>query len=78
VGVTPGFIGMIQATEVIKYLVRDGRLLTGRLLIWDGLESHAEEICVERDPKCTVCGGSHAPAGKPVKTPVKAPVRKKK
>jgi len=56
VGVTPGIIGMIQATEVIKYLVRDGRLLTGRLLIWDGLEAHAEEITVERNPACPVCG----------------------
>jgi len=78
VGVTPGFIGMVQATEVIKYLIRDGRLLTGRLFIWDGLEAHAEEICVERDPKCPVCGGSHTPARRSVKAPVKAPVRKKK
>jgi adenylyltransferase/sulfurtransferase len=78
VGVTPGFIGMIQATEVIKYLIRDGRLLTGRLFIWDGLESHAEEICVERNPKCPVCGSTHAPAKKAVKTPAKATVRKKK
>ena len=78
VGVTPGLIGMIQATEVIKYLIHDGRLLTGRLLIWDGLESHAEEICVERNPKCPVCGSSHVPAKKTVKTPAKSTVRKKK
>ncbi|MGB7789029.1 HesA/MoeB/ThiF family protein [Methanoregula sp.] len=78
VGVTPGLIGMIQATEVIKYLIHDGRLLTGRLLIWDGLESHAEEICVERDPKCPVCGGSHSPAKKSETIPVKIPARKKK
>ena len=78
VGVTPGFIGMIQATEVIKYLIRDGRLLTGRLFIWDGLESHAEEMRVEQDPKCPVCGSSHAPAKKVVKNPAKSPVRKKK
>jgi molybdopterin/thiamine biosynthesis adenylyltransferase len=61
VGVTPGLIGMIQATEVIKYLVHDGRLLSGRLFLWDGFESHAEEITVERNPKCPVCG-DHPPA----------------
>jgi molybdopterin/thiamine biosynthesis adenylyltransferase len=57
VGVTPGLIGMVQATEVLKYLIHDGRLLTNRLLIWDGLESHAEEIAVERNPACPVCRG---------------------
>ena len=56
VGVTPGFIGMVQATEVLKYLIRDGRLLTNRLFIWDGREARAEEICVERNPACPVCG----------------------
>jgi adenylyltransferase/sulfurtransferase len=69
VGVTPGLIGMVQATEVLKYLLHDGRLLTNRLLIWDGLESHAEEIAVERNPACPVCGEI---------SPVKPPARKKK
>lgn len=68
VGVTPGFIGMVQATEVLKYLINDGRLLTNRLFLWDGLEAHAEEIVVERNPVCPVCG----------KGKTKAPVRKKK
>jgi adenylyltransferase/sulfurtransferase len=76
VGVTPGFIGMIQATEVIKYLIHDGRLLTGRLLIWDGFESHAEEICIERDPKCPVCGGSQTLSKKTTKIPTNAHARK--
>ena len=69
VGVTPGLIGMVQATEVLKYLIRDGRLLTNRLFIWDGLESHAEEIAVERNPACPVCGGCHV---------AKTPARKKR
>ena len=56
VGVTPGLIGMIQATEVIKYLIQDGKLLTNRLFIWDGREARAEEICIERNPVCPVCG----------------------
>jgi adenylyltransferase/sulfurtransferase len=57
VGVTPGIIGTIQANEVIKYLLSSGDLLTGRLFIWDGMEAHAEEICVERNPACEACGG---------------------
>ncbi|MFA6226120.1 MAG: HesA/MoeB/ThiF family protein [Methanoregula sp.] len=69
VGVTPGIIGTIQANEVIKYLLSSGDLLTGRLFIWDGMEAHAEEICVERNPACEACRGM---------TTTKTPVRKKK
>jgi len=58
VGVTPGVIGTIQATEVIKYLTKSGELLAGRLLIWDGLAATAEEISVEKNPDCTACNDS--------------------
>jgi len=57
VGVTPGIIGTVQANEVIKYLLGSGELLTNRLFIWDGMQAHAEEICVERNPACEACGG---------------------
>jgi adenylyltransferase/sulfurtransferase len=57
VGVTPGIIGTIQANEVIKYLIGSGELLTNRLFIWDGMQAHAEEICVERNPVCEACSG---------------------
>jgi len=56
IGATAGLIAMVQATEVLKYIIKDGNLLTGRLFIWDGLEAHAEEIKVEKDPRCTACG----------------------
>jgi adenylyltransferase/sulfurtransferase len=56
VGVTPGFIGMVQATEVIKFLTGEGKLLTNRLFIWDGMQASAEEIHVERNPFCGACG----------------------
>jgi len=56
VGVTPGLIGMVQATEVIKYLLGTGDLLAGRLFLWDGLQGQATEICVERNPACEACG----------------------
>jgi adenylyltransferase/sulfurtransferase len=56
IGVTPGVIGAVQATEVIKYLLNIGGLLTNRLFIWDGMQASAEEIHVERDPHCEACG----------------------
>lgn len=63
VGVTPGLIGMVQATEVLKYLLKNGDLLTNRLFIWDGMQAHAEEICMERDPHCTACGSLYETTG---------------
>ncbi len=56
VGVTPGVIGTVQATEVLKYFLKTGDLLANRLFIWDGLQAHAEELCVEKNPRCAVCG----------------------
>jgi len=56
VGATPGVIGTIQATEVIKYLTGSGDLLTGRILVWDGLAGRAEEIRAERISCCPACG----------------------
>jgi len=56
VGVTPGIIGTVQANEVLKYVLGKGNLLTNRLFMWDGLESRAEEICIEANPCCAACG----------------------
>jgi molybdopterin/thiamine biosynthesis adenylyltransferase len=56
VGVTPGVIGTVQATEVLKFLLNSGDLLAGRLFIWDGMQAMAEEIGVERNPCCEACG----------------------
>jgi molybdopterin/thiamine biosynthesis adenylyltransferase len=56
IGVTPGVIGMIQATEVIKYIVGIGELLTNRLLIYDGLDVKFTEFKVRRNPTCDHCG----------------------
>ena len=57
VGATPGVIGTVQATEVIKYLLQSGDLLTNRLFVWDGLAGRADEIQAERMPCCPACGG---------------------
>jgi adenylyltransferase/sulfurtransferase len=56
IGVTPAVIGVIQATEVIKYLIGIGKLLTDRLLIFDGLEMSFNEFKVSRNPDCDHCG----------------------
>jgi len=63
VGATPGVIGTIQATEVIKYITGQGQLLDGRLLIWDGMSATTEEIRIERNPGCPVCGTGGNSAG---------------
>ena len=51
IGVAPAVIGSIQATEVIKYLVGIGKLLTNRLLIYDGLKVAFSEFKVTKNPK---------------------------
>ncbi|MCX6693086.1 MAG: HesA/MoeB/ThiF family protein [Methanomicrobiales archaeon] len=57
IGVAPGIIGLIQAHEVLKYLLGIGTLLENRLLLWDGLSCMLEELRVERDPQCEDCSG---------------------
>ncbi|NLD38604.1 MAG: HesA/MoeB/ThiF family protein [Desulfatiglans sp.] len=54
-GVTPGIIGIIQATEVIKYLTGMGELLTNRLLIYDGMDLSFREFKLSRNPECREC-----------------------
>ena len=56
VGVTPGLIGCIQATEVIKYTLGIGSLLENRLLMWDGLNGKIDELPLEKNPRCEDCG----------------------
>jgi adenylyltransferase/sulfurtransferase len=56
IGVTPAVIGCIQATEVIKYIVGLGELLTDRLLNYDALSMKFTEFKINRDPNCEHCG----------------------
>ena len=67
-GVVPGVIGLLQATEALKLILAIGEPLVGRLLSWDALEGSFREIAVQRDPACPACG--EAPARRP--TPVEA------
>lgn len=56
-GVLPGVIGTIQATEAIKLIIGQGEPLIGRLLIYDALEMRFNELKLRKDPQCPVCGG---------------------
>lgn len=55
-GVLPGIIGVIQATEAIKILTGIGTPLVGKLLLFDALRMRFREIALPRDPQCPVCG----------------------
>lgn len=55
-GVLPGVLGTLQATEAIKLITGIGTLLTGRLLTYDALELRFNEFRVERRRDCAVCG----------------------
>jgi adenylyltransferase/sulfurtransferase len=55
IGVTPGIIGLIQATEAIKYLTGIGELLTNRLLLFDGETMTFRQVQVKKCPTCPDC-----------------------
>ena len=55
-GVLPGVIGTIQATESIKILLGAGTTLAGRLLLYDAWNMRFRELKLRRDPACPVCG----------------------
>jgi adenylyltransferase/sulfurtransferase len=55
-GVLPGVIGSIQATEALKLALGIGDPLIGRLLMYDALSGEFSEVKVRRDPDCPVCG----------------------
>ena len=56
-GVVPGAIGCLQALEAIKYATGIGRLLTNRLLIFNGISMKFSELKLKRDPDCSDCSG---------------------
>ena len=55
-GILPGAIGVIQATETVKLLLGIGRPLIGRLLLYDALDMTFREMKVRKNPKCPICG----------------------
>ncbi|MBI2876879.1 MAG: ThiF family adenylyltransferase, partial [Candidatus Tectomicrobia bacterium] len=55
-GVLPGIVGTIQATEAIKLILGRGESLLGRLLLFDALKMRFRELKLRKDPACPACG----------------------
>jgi adenylyltransferase/sulfurtransferase len=55
-GILPGLVGVIQATEVIKLILGKGESLAGRLLLVDALNMRFRELKLRKNPDCPVCG----------------------
>ncbi|HZS03416.1 MAG TPA: ubiquitin-like small modifier protein 1 [Blastocatellia bacterium] len=55
-GILPGIIGVIQATEAIKLIIGQGEPLIGRLLLFDALRMKFRELKLRRNPECPMCG----------------------
>jgi adenylyltransferase/sulfurtransferase len=55
-GVLPGLIGIVQATEILKFALGVGQSLLGRLLLFNALEMKFRELKLRRDPLCPLCG----------------------
>jgi len=55
IGVLPGTMGLLQATEVVKLILGEGEPMIGRLLLYEALGATFTELKVRRDPECPVC-----------------------
>src|SRR6201746_248351 len=55
-GLLPGIIGLIQATETVKLLLGIGQPLSGRLLLYDALGMKFRELKLRKNPECPICG----------------------
>jgi sulfur-carrier protein adenylyltransferase/sulfurtransferase len=55
-GILPGTIGIIQATEAVKRIIGQGESLSGRLLLYNALDMSFRQVKVRKDPECPVCG----------------------
>ena len=57
-GVLPGIVGSLQASEALKLVLGVGETLAGRLLLFDALHTTFDEVAIKRNPECPVCGES--------------------
>ncbi len=55
-GILPGIIGLMQATEAVKLILGVGEPLVGRLMLYDALAMRFRELKLRRNPECPVCG----------------------
>lgn len=56
VGILPGTIAMIQATEAVKLITGQGEPLVGRLILYNSLKMQFKELKLKKDPNCPICG----------------------
>lgn len=64
-GILPGIVGMLQASEAIKLILKKGEPLVGRLLTFDALSSEFQELKLYRNPQCPACGENAHPEDLP-------------
>ena len=57
-GVLPGTVGLMQATEIVKMILGEGKSLVGRVLLYDAMEMKFRELKLRKDPECPVCSES--------------------
>jgi len=75
-GVVPGTMGLLQATEALKLLLGIGETYVGRLLIYDSLDGTFQELHLRRDPACPACGdAARAALGRPAAVPASVGAR---
>ncbi len=55
-GILPGVVGVLQATEVVKLILNTGDTMVGRLLLFDALNMKFRELKLRKDPNCVLCG----------------------
>lgn len=55
-GILPGIVGALQASEAIKWILGQGEAMLGRLLLFDALGTSFREIKTRKDPECPICG----------------------
>ena len=55
-GVLPGIVGSLQASEALKLVLEVGETLAGRLLLFDALHTTFDEVSIRKNPTCPVCG----------------------
>lgn len=58
-GVLTGVVGSLQATEVLKLVLKKGQPLSNRVLVYDALKTEFRTLPVRRDPQCSACGADH-------------------
>ncbi len=64
-GILPGIVGMLQASEAIKLILEKGEPLVGRLLTFDALNAEFQELKLYRNPQCPACGENAHPEDLP-------------